>query len=174
MINENVTRHAEALAIRRMDTIDNLALTALKGLTIVNGGALVAILAFLAQGGESQVGRGIDARLVIFAAIAFATGLTLVMVGNLLGYLAQQDIQLIEQQTVLALLNEDSAGYSPEDAKVIDGGNARIKAAGAAVGISILSFAAGCTLLACAALGSIEEKAPRRSEGPVAPIGECL
>lgn len=152
---DEITRHAESMVLRRMDTIDNLALGFFKGLTIINGGAIVALFALLAQG--SAFATRIDARLAVCAAGAFAIGLVAVMAANMLGYFAQQGFHWYEQEALHARYQR-SAGRTvtdePDD-KQIDRGNRFLVVGGwLAIG-SLIAFLVGCGLTIAAALGAV-------------------
>lgn len=153
--DDEITRHAESMILRRMDTIDNLALGFFKGLTIINGGAIVALFALLAQG--STFANSIDARLAVCAAAAFALGLVAVMAANMLGYFAQQGFHWYEQE-VLHARYQRSAGETvtdePDD-KQIDRGNRLLVVGGWLATGSLVAFLLGCGLTTAAALGAV-------------------
>lgn len=145
----------EAVVLRRMDSVDNLASIALRGLTIINGGAIVAIFALLAQG-QSAFVRGVSLPWLIAAASLFAAGLALVMLANWLGYMGQQSINLVEQEQLYSRYSVEQGGeYTPLDDKRIDRANTMINAAGISALFSIVTFAVGCVFAFIASIGAL-------------------
>ncbi len=150
-----ITRHMEAMVLRRMDTVDTLASTALRGLTIINGGAIVAIFALLAQG-QSTFVRGVSLPDMIAAACSFAAGLALIMLANWLGYIGQQILNVVEQEQLYARYVHEQGGATPtaED-KRIGRANGFITAAGVSALFSIVAFVLGCGLAVVASMAAL-------------------
>lgn len=150
-----ITRHMEAIVLRRMDTVDTLASTALRGLTIINGGAIVAIFALLAQG-QSAFVSGVSVSHMIAAACSFAAGLALIMLANWLGYVGQQILNVVEQELLYARYQFEQEGATPrsEDMR-IERANSFITAAGFSALLSIVAFAVGCVFSVIAATAAL-------------------
>lgn len=155
-MEDNRANHAQAMVIRRMDTIDNLAMAAFKGLTIINGGAIVALFALLAQGSESPFVAKLDVRYAIVGAAAFASGLLFILTANVLGYFGQQAIHGFEQEALEARLRELEATppYEPDD-RQIDRGNRLLHIGGFFAALSLVAFFAGCTFTIIATLSTM-------------------
>lgn len=73
-------------ALQRFQAIDELARGALRGLTLGNGGAIVALFTFI--GNEGARGH-YDAKLVWAAFACFLAGLIAVFAASIVGYVSQ-------------------------------------------------------------------------------------
>jgi len=123
-------RAAEMQARQRNQ--EQLALAAFRGLTIVNGGAIVALFTFI--GNDSQV---FDAHMAWWGFSFFVAGIALVLAATLLAYFAEgyyADLQFQQVWWAHAVLNDRDPSYSEEKGK-------RVRRIGDILNYSSLCFA---------------------------------
>jgi hypothetical protein len=128
-------------AIDRSASVIEFALLGLRGLTIINGGALVGLLTFLGQY-DIRVGGGL-----IWAFGAFVIGLFFAFVATLASYLSQTYFNWNEmgeaQRIGMQALGRDSEELFKDSKKSYENGTtARLWAIAAAVS-SLLCFVVG-------------------------------
>lgn len=145
--------HVQAMVVRRMDSIDNLALTGLRSLIIINGGAIIALFTLLAQGAQSPFVQAVSVSMVVWASAAFAGGLCFAILATLLGYYAQQLHHALEQEVFMILVKVHHPEKALDQGRV-DPGNTLIHTAGVSAGLSLALFLAGATLAVVAALNA--------------------
>lgn len=139
--------------IRRMDTIDGLANAGLRSLTLINGGALVALFTLVAQGAGSPFVQRLDVSLIVFAAFAFVAGLVCSIVATLFGYLGQQILHMSDQGRLHTHLGIDQMSLETAN-REIDKGNRCVGYALWAAILSLVGFIVGAVIALAAALAA--------------------
>lgn len=138
-------QHAQEIPIR-LQFQQDLALAALKGLTLVNGGAIVGLLTFIGNRATS-----FDQALLGFGLIAFVLGLVFNLAAYIFGYFAQATFmdaiyhQSWNDQRTMFGIPKDNApdGFEARGTKLL--------AIGIAVAVSsLVSFGVGAGLVAAA------------------------
>jgi len=147
--------HGRAQILQRMTAANGLALSGLRGLTIINGGAIIALFTLLAQGARSEIVQRFDAGLIIYASASFVTGLCLNLACFLLAFHGEQRLIAHDQNESRALFERlqglDSEPPAPTEA---EDGYRLIFLAAFLAGLSLLAFVVGAAIAVVATLAA--------------------
>lgn len=128
----------------RLPLATQIALAALSGLMLANGGAIVALLTFI---GNSTMREGFEPALLQWAFAAFALGVGLAVLAHILGYLIQTNYYQYSNHAAANAkrrMHGLSEEYEPD--KYDRRGTRLEKFAIAACCVSMLCFVAGAAL----------------------------
>jgi hypothetical protein len=138
----------------RLKIASDLAVAGLRGLTLINGGAIVALFTVLGQHSSTDLLGQLDRGLMFRSFSAFAAGLVFCLVAYLAGYWSQQVISVYEQEMVhhiYAVMTD----RRPAEPKFVRSGNILLYAAVTLAALSLLSFITGSSFALNAVLPKV-------------------
>jgi hypothetical protein len=144
--------HAD-MAGRRMDAIDNLTTIGLRGLMIINGGALIALFTIIGHDANQDLVKHLRLTEILHAALWFVSGLVAVLLATLVGFVGQQFAARGEVIGVQDFIAEAITGKSPARATLWPFANGLIVVAALLAAGSVGAFARGCWIAIVAATG---------------------
>lgn len=150
-------QYVQSIVPKRMETINVLAETGIKGLTIMNGGAIVALIAMMGQAGSNPFAKQmLTGGGLIWSLVFFTGGLLSTYVALLVGYLVQQQILNVDYAHVMAAYRVLSPRYEempiPKNAEKLNG---QLVLAACFGGAALACFFAGSVVAFFAALKAV-------------------
>jgi hypothetical protein len=142
--------------LKRMETINLLALSGLRTLTVINGGAIIALFTLVAQGSNSPFVKSVDQNLLVASFLAFVIGVAASAGATLCGFVAQQVLHGYEQRHVSAdYYAMRGISCVRPDEQNLTRGNFWIVIGGIVAAISLIAFIVGSGMALWAALGAV-------------------
>jgi MFS family permease len=146
--------HSEMVG-RRMDSIQNLTALGLRGLTIINGGALIALFTVIGHDANQELVRHLKVLQMLHAAAWFVAGLVLALVATMVGFFGQQAALVGEIRGVQDLITEAVTGTIPKRPTRVGLANGLIVGAAVAAAASLGSFVGGSWAAILAAIAAV-------------------